>query len=44
MRVVAFTGGSHATTDRHRKEIAALAPDAIIDDMRDLTEVARRTN
>jgi len=44
MRVVAFTGGSHATTDRHRAEIAALAPDAIIDDMRDLTEVARRTN
>jgi HAD superfamily hydrolase (TIGR01509 family) len=44
MRVVAFTGGSHATTERHRAEIAALAPDAIIDDMRDLLEVARRTN
>jgi HAD superfamily hydrolase (TIGR01509 family) len=36
MRVVAFTGGSHATTDRHRAEIAALAPDAIIDDIREL--------
>jgi len=40
MRVVAFTGGSHATTDRHRAEIAALAPDEIIDDMRDLVGIA----
>jgi HAD superfamily hydrolase (TIGR01509 family) len=39
MRVVAFTGGSHATTDRHRAEIAALAPDALIDDMRDLVSL-----
>jgi HAD superfamily hydrolase (TIGR01509 family) len=36
MRVVAFTGGSHATTDAHRAAIAALAPDALIDDMRAL--------
>ena len=40
MRVVAFTGGSHATTDRHRAAIAALAPDAVIDDMRALPTLA----
>lgn len=40
MRVVAFTGGSHATSDCHRAGIAALEPDAIIDDMRDLPELA----
>ncbi len=39
MRVVAFTGGSHATTDRHRDAIAALAPDALIDDMRALVSL-----
>jgi HAD superfamily hydrolase (TIGR01509 family) len=39
MRVVAFTGGSHATTDRHRAEIAALAPDALIDDIRGLVSL-----
>ena len=39
MRVVAFTGGSHATTDRHRAEIAALAPDAVIDDIRALVSL-----
>ena len=33
MRVVAFTGGSHATTDAYRAAIAALAPDALIDDI-----------
>jgi HAD superfamily hydrolase (TIGR01509 family) len=31
MRVVAFTGGSHATSDDHRAAIAALGPDAVID-------------
>jgi HAD superfamily hydrolase (TIGR01509 family) len=36
MRVVAFTGGSHATTDAHRARVAALRPDAVIDDMRAL--------
>ena len=41
MRVVAFTGGSHATTDAHRAAIAALAPDALIDDMRDLPALVR---
>jgi HAD superfamily hydrolase (TIGR01509 family) len=40
MRVVAFTGGSHATTDQHRAQVAALAPDATIDDMRDLLSIA----
>ena len=39
MRVVAFTGGSHATTDAHRAAIAALAPDALIDDMRALVSL-----
>jgi HAD superfamily hydrolase (TIGR01509 family) len=33
MRVVAFTGGSHATSEAHRAAIAALGPDAVIDDM-----------
>lgn len=33
MRVVAFTGGGHATGDGHRARIAALRPDAIIDTM-----------
>ncbi len=41
MRVVAFTGGSHATTDRHRAAIAAIAPDALIDDMRELVSLCR---
>jgi HAD superfamily hydrolase (TIGR01509 family) len=36
MRVVAFTGGSHAAGDQHRARVAALAPDALIDDMRGL--------
>jgi HAD superfamily hydrolase (TIGR01509 family) len=36
MRVVAFTGGSHATTDAHRSAIAALGPEAVIDDIRAL--------
>ena len=39
MRVVAFTGGSHATTDAHRAAIAALAPDAVIDDIGDLVSL-----
>ena len=42
MRVVAFTGGSHATTDRHRAAIAALAPDALIDDIRALVSLCTR--
>lgn len=33
MRVVGFTGGSHAHSDRHRADVAALRPDAIIDRM-----------
>ena len=40
MRVVAYTGGSHATSDHHRAGIADLEPDAIIDDMRVLPELA----
>lgn len=39
MRVVAFTGGSHATTDAHRDAIAALAPDALLDDIRGLVSL-----
>ena len=34
MKVVAFTGGSHAATDEHRARIADLGPDAVIADMR----------
>jgi HAD superfamily hydrolase (TIGR01509 family) len=40
MRVVAFTGGSHAATDAHRAAIAALEPDAVIRDMRLLVTLA----
>ena len=36
MRVVAFTGGSHASSDEHRARVAALRPDAVIADMRAL--------
>ena len=36
MRVVAFTGGSHAAGDEHRARVAALRPDAILSDMREL--------
>lgn len=36
MRVVAFTGGSHASSEEHRARVAGLRPDAIIDDMRAL--------
>ncbi|MBP7002889.1 MAG: HAD family hydrolase [Amaricoccus sp.] len=36
MRVAAFTGGSHASTEEHRARVAALRPDAILADMRDL--------
>jgi HAD superfamily hydrolase (TIGR01509 family) len=34
MRVVAFTGGSHAEAEAHSAAIAALGPDAAISDMR----------
>jgi HAD superfamily hydrolase (TIGR01509 family) len=40
MRVVAYTGGSHAATDAHRAAIAALEPDAVISDMRLLVTLA----
>ena len=36
MRVLAFTGGGHAGGKEHRDVLAALKPDAIFDDMRDL--------
>ena len=39
MRVAAFTGGSHAQSQQHRDRVAALSPDAIIDDMRQLLNV-----
>jgi HAD superfamily hydrolase (TIGR01509 family) len=41
MRVVAFTGGSHAARQEHRDRVAALRPDAIIDDMRALPALVR---
>lgn len=39
MRVVAFTGGSHAASDRHRADVARLRPDVIIDRMPALLDV-----
>lgn len=33
MRVVAFTGGSHARQASHRRRLAALNPDGVLDDM-----------
>jgi HAD superfamily hydrolase (TIGR01509 family) len=41
MRVVAFTGGSHAARKEHRDRVAALAPDAVIDDIRELVRLCR---
>ena len=41
MRVVAFTGGSHASSDEHRARVAALRPDAVIADMRELPALVR---
>lgn len=39
MRVVAFTGGGHARSDRHRADVAALQPDAVIESMPTLLDV-----
>ncbi|MFT3975355.1 MAG: HAD family hydrolase [Amaricoccus sp.] len=39
MRVVAFTGGGHAQSDRHRADVASLKPDVIIDRMPALLDV-----
>ena len=36
MRVLAFTGGGHAGGADHRETLAALGPDAIFEDMREL--------
>lgn len=41
MRVVAFTGGSHASTDEHRARVASLRPDALVADMRALPALVR---
>lgn len=41
MRVVAFTGGSHARTPRHRETLLNLKPDALFDDMRELLQFVR---
>ncbi|MXN44431.1 HAD-IA family hydrolase [Shinella kummerowiae] len=41
MRVVAFTGGSHARTPRHRETLLGLEPDALFDDMRELLQFVR---
>lgn len=38
MRVVAFTGGSHARSPEHRETLLNLQPDALFDDMRDLLQ------
>lgn len=42
MRVVAFTGGSHARTPRHRDTLLGLEPDALFDDMRELLQFVRK--
>jgi HAD superfamily hydrolase (TIGR01509 family) len=42
MRVVAFTGGSHARTPRHRETLLSLKPDALFDDMRELLQFVRK--
>ncbi len=42
MRVLAFAGGSHARTARHRDALRRLSPDALFDDMRDLLQFVRR--
>lgn len=42
MRVVAFTGGSHARTPQHRQTLLALEPDALFDDMRELLQFVRK--
>lgn len=39
MRVVAFTGGGHAGSDRHRADVAALKPDDVIEAMPALLNV-----
>lgn len=39
MRVVAFTGGGHARSDRHRADVSSLQPDVIIDRMPALLDV-----
>jgi HAD superfamily hydrolase (TIGR01509 family) len=42
MRVCGFTGGSHARTEPHRKALAAVEPDHLIDDIRVLPELFGR--
>jgi HAD superfamily hydrolase (TIGR01509 family) len=42
MRVVAFTGGSHARTPRHRETLLSLGPDVLFDDMRELLQFVRK--
>ena len=41
MRVLAFTGGSHAQTPSHRDRLAALSPHGVFDDMRALPALLR---
>ena len=42
MRVVAFAGGSHARSARHREALLSLSPDALFDDMRELLQFVHR--
>jgi beta-phosphoglucomutase-like phosphatase (HAD superfamily) len=41
MRVVAFTGGSHARLASHRRRLAELEPHAVLDDMSGLPGLLR---
>jgi HAD superfamily hydrolase (TIGR01509 family) len=42
MRVFAFTGASHARSERHLGVIRSLAPDAVFDDMRELIHLVAK--
>ena len=39
MAVFAFTGGGHAAGPAYRQGLAALSPDALFDDMRELPAI-----
>ena len=42
MRVFAFLGGSHARRPGYRERLAALEPELVFDDMRDLPSLVEK--
>lgn len=42
MRVFAFTGATHARSERHLENLRRLEPDAVFDDMRELIHLVRK--